>query len=464
MADAEANRIPSADFGPRHPLPIGTRLDHYVLQEVLGAGGFGITYLAVHETLGKQYAIKEYFPGAFSYREGVTVRPSVTSADTYQWGLDRFVTEARALARFKHHSIVDVTNIFEANGTAYIVLGYEAGQNMGEWLKRLGRRPTQAELDKIVVPLLSALEEIHNHGLLHRDIAPDNVLIRPDGMPVLIDFGSARELTRNHSRVQSMVVKQGFSAPEQYSTRPGLQGPWTDIYALASTLYRAIVGQAPPEATDRLLKDEVVSLAHLSRNGYRPDFLTAIEAGLRIKTADRPQTIAEWREQLMTQPVRPSASRSPGATGLRSPVASGRTQRPQIPLATQTAAEWAASGGPAAQPSSTKARPGGHADLSWIDQVEDTPAPPAAPPMLENPTLRAVYFGIVGTVSGAAAGALFSIVLSSIFSASCFADSCIWAYLRPCTIAGAVAGTLLGAYLGKATTPTPAPKRRATDF
>jgi serine/threonine protein kinase len=462
MADAEANRAPSADFGPRHPLPIGTRLDHYVLQEVLGAGGFGITYLAVHETLGKQYAIKEYFPGAFSHREGVTVRPSHSSAETYQWGLDRFVTEARALARFKHHSIVDVTNIFEANGTAYIVLGYEAGQNMGEWLKRLGRRPTQAEMDKIVVPLLSALEEIHNHSLLHRDIAPDNILIRPDGMPVLIDFGSARELTRHHSRVQSMVVKQGFSAPEQYSTRPGLQGSWTDIYAMASTLYRAVVGQAPPEATDRLLKDEVVSLGHLAKHGYRPEFLTAIEHGLRIKTAERPQTVADWRERLMAPSVRVSAVLPSGTTALKGSPATGRTQRPQIPQSTQTAAEWAASGG--SPQSEKRSRPGGHADLSWLDQVDEVKAAPQPPAMMDNPALRGAYSGIVGTVAGAAAGALFSIVLSSIFSSGCFADSCIWAYLRACTIVGAIAGMLIGAWWGKTMPVKPDGKHRPDQF
>ena len=458
MADAEAHRAPQADYGPRHPLPIGTRLDHYVLREVLGAGGFGITYLAVHETLGKQYAIKEYFPGSFSYREGMTVRPSVTSADTYQWGLDRFVTEARALAKFKHQSIVDVTNIFEANGTAYIVLGYEEGLNMGDWLKRLGRRPNQAEMDRMVVPLLSALEEIHGHGLLHRDIAPDNILIRPDGMPVLIDFGSARELTRTHTRAQSMVVKQGFSAPEQYSTRPGLQGPWTDIYALASTLYRAVAGQAPPEATDRLVKDDVLSLAHMASQGYRPQFLSGISHGLRIKTGERPQTVMDWRQELMAVPVGQSGQ-STARTGAARPV-TARTQRPQIPLDTQSAAEWAAS----APVSQVRSRPGGHDDLSWLEQETEAAAPPQPPPMMENPTLRGAYFGIIGTVAGAAAGALFSVFLASIFSSSCFADSCLWSYLRACAVLGAIAGMLVGAYFGKTMTPDPADKNRPDKF
>lgn len=455
MADAEGNRSPALDYSPRHPLPIGTRLDHYVLQEVLGSGGFGITYLAMHETLGKPYAIKEYFPSTFSVREGMTVRPSVTSSDTYQWGLDRFVTEARALAKFKHHSIVDVTNIFEANGTAYIVLGYEDGQNMSDWLKRLGRRPTQAEMDKIIVPLLSALEEVHGHGILHRDIAPDNILIRPDGMPVLIDFGSARELTRTHSNQQSMVVKQGYSAPEQYSTRPGLQGAWTDIYALASTLYRAVAGEAPPEATDRLVKDDTLSLSHLASHGYRASFLAAIAQGLRIKTAERPQTVDDWRRQLLA-PATPVTPVTTTRSAVRPTHPSTRTQRPQIPLSTQTAAQWAAS----APKSQLKSRPGGHNDLSWLEQEDETKPPEEPVAVMDHPAMRGAYFGIGGTVLGAGAGALFSIVLASIFSSSCFADSCLWSYLRTCAVVGAIVGMFVGAYIGKKGMPKPGARQR----
>ena len=136
MNDSENHRPPGGDGQLRYPLPTGTRVDHYVIREVLGAGGFGITYLAEHEGLAKQYAIKEYFPHTFSYRHGRTVLPSSTGDGTYKWGLERFVTEARALAKFKHPAIVDVTSIFEANGTAYIVLAYESGIDMSQWHQR----------------------------------------------------------------------------------------------------------------------------------------------------------------------------------------------------------------------------------------------------------------------------------------------------------------------------------------
>ena len=228
MNDPGSHGPSSSDARLRVPLSTGTHIDHYVIHSVLGSGGFGITYLANHDLLGKYYAIKEYFPSEFSYREGKSVRPTTTSGPTYRWGLDRFLSEARALARFKHGAIVDVVSVFELNDTAYIVLAYEQGNDMAAWSKGLGRLPTQAEIDRILESLLGALEEMHARNLLHRDIAPDNVLIRDDGSPVLIDFGSARESIRGRSKVLSAIVKRGYSPPEQYSSRPELQGPWSE--------------------------------------------------------------------------------------------------------------------------------------------------------------------------------------------------------------------------------------------
>ena len=219
---------PIAD-GPRIPLTTGTRIDHYVIDTVLGAGGFGITYLANHERLGKSFAIKEYFPEEFGFRQGKSVYPTASSGATFRWGLDRFLDEARALGRLKHPSIVDVVSIFEANQTAYMVCAYEEGISFRDWLASLGRPPSQPEIDKVLMPLLSAIEAVHANNLLHRDIAPDNILIRKNGSPVLIDFGAARESTRGRARGHSVIVKKGFSPPEQYSTDPGTQGPWTDI-------------------------------------------------------------------------------------------------------------------------------------------------------------------------------------------------------------------------------------------
>lgn len=478
MSDSEQHRPPGGETQLRYPLPTGTRVDHYVIREVLGAGGFGITYLAEHEGLGKLYAIKEYFPHAFSYRHGRSVLPTSSSDGTYKWGLERFVTEARALAKFKHPAIVDVASIFEANGTAYIVLDYEAGVDMVQWLKELGRPPTQEELDRILAPLLGALEEVHRHHMMHRDISPDNLLIRDDGRPVLIDFGSARESIRGRARALSAIVKHGYSPPEQYSSRPELQGPWTDIYALAATLYRAISGKLPPDATERIIRDDIQPLSRAARAPYRAGFLDAIDRGLRVKAEDRPQSIVEWREMLfraepLHQPVRPAEGPSiksgleaasqrraeapsrrsdsppsaPGVSGsaARRPVpAAAASARPSLDQSQQGTSSRRISGGSSIPKSE---RP----DLSWLDESDDADAlleqsSPAAPAASLG---QSITYAILGLMGGAILGGLLSIVLASVVSTECFADQCILRYLTVCSAIGAVAGIIAGIRLAR---------------
>jgi serine/threonine protein kinase/tetratricopeptide (TPR) repeat protein len=282
-------------------LSTGTRLsERYIIESVIGAGGFGITYLARHEALGKPYAIKEHFPRQFAFRDGVsaTVRPS--DAPTFRWTLDRFLQEGRSLARCRHPSIVGVADVFEAYGTAYMVLEFEDGSSLSRWLDLLDRPPTQDEIDGILMPLLDALAYLHSHDMLHRDIAPDNIMIRRDGKPCLIDFGAARQAIAERSQVMSAIVKAGYSPPEQYTTAGRSQGPWTDIYALSGTLYRALAGTRPAEATERQIDDELIPIAKAVEypEDYRPEFLDAIDAGLRLRPSERPQSVAKWYTML----------------------------------------------------------------------------------------------------------------------------------------------------------------------
>ncbi|MDX2156263.1 MAG: protein kinase [Hyphomicrobiaceae bacterium] len=478
MNETEGSKPSSGETQLRYPLPTGARVDHYVIKEVLGAGGFGITYLAEHEGLGKLYAIKEYFPHAFSYRQGRTVRPSSASDGTYKWGLERFVTEARALAKFKHPAIVDVASIFEANGTAYIVLGYESGVDMSAWLKRLGRPPSQDELDRLLTPLLGALEEVHRHNMMHRDISPDNLLIRDDGRPVLIDFGSAREQIRGRARALSAIVKHGYSPPEQYTSKPELQGPWTDIYALSATLYRAIGGKLPPDATERFIRDELAPLAQLAQAPYRPGFLAAIDRGLKMKVEERPQTIVEWREMLfrpepLRQPAGGRAERAtPGeAANARSsavasrragskPVATGaaalaQSARPSVDSSIARAGETgsrrvdgAVLGGGSVRSRASSIPKSERPDLSWIDEADDVVLDDQ-PESDKGSSGQSVYYAILGLIGGAITGGLFSIVLASAISTNCFADSCIFRYLSICAAIGAVGGTVVGLKLAR---------------
>jgi len=180
-----------------------------------------------------------------------------------------------------------------------MVLHFEEGKSLKGWLQSLGRAPRQAELDRLISPLLDALAVVHAADFLHRDIAPDNIMMRGDGNPVLIDFGAARGDIAQHSRTVSALVKPGYSPYEQYGEIGRQQGPWTDIYALAATLYHAITGKRPPDAPSRVVKDEIVPARDAALSAYRPGFLKAIDQGLRIDIEKRPQSVAEWRGMLL---------------------------------------------------------------------------------------------------------------------------------------------------------------------
>lgn len=289
----------------RVALPKGTVLDgSYRIERVIGSGGFGITYQAGDVKLGTTVAIKEYYPGDFGRRDdSLSVRPtSEKQKPTFEWGRSSFLEEARTLARFRHPSVVQVTRVFEAYSTAYMVMIFEQGQSFEARLRGLGRSPTQEELDQVAGPLLDALEMMHSQSFLHRDIAPDNIIIRVDGTPVLLDFGAARRAVAEMSRALTGIVKVGYSPPEQYAADGRLQGPWSDLYALGATFYRAVTGKAPEESTLRREDDRTPAAGHAAPSGlYRSDFLAAIDACLRVERTKRPQSVAQLRPMLLAK-------------------------------------------------------------------------------------------------------------------------------------------------------------------
>ena len=285
-------------------LPANTMLDGtYRIARVVGSGGFGITYEAEDINLATLVAIKEYYPFDFGDRDAtMSVRPkSDRHKPTFEWGRSNFLLEARTLARFEHPSIVRVSRVFEANSTAYMVMRFEQGKNFESWLRGLGRPPTQEELDRIAAPLLDALEVMHEQNFLHRDIAPDNIMVRPDGTPVLLDFGTARRAVAEKSRALTGIVKAGYSPQEQYAADSRLQGPWSDLYAFGGTLYRAVTGKAPEEATLRFDEDRMAPAVQAAKGSYRRGFLTAIDACLKIRHAERPRSVAQLRPMLFGQ-------------------------------------------------------------------------------------------------------------------------------------------------------------------
>jgi len=273
-------------------------LQEYQVDRVLGAGGFGLTYLGWDTALEKPVAVKEYLPNDLAVRETnhSVAAKSRDDEDNFRWGLTRFLDEARTLARFKHPNIVPVHRCFEAHGTAYIVMEFVEGETFGAYLKRTGK-PKESFLRAVLTALLDGLAEVHCAGFMHRDIKPGNILLNAKGVPVLVDFGSARQEIGGRSRSITSVVTPGYAPIEQYSSR-GNQGPWTDIYALGAVAYRAITGETPPDATERVLDDAITPAVEAERDKYSAEFLRAIDSALAVNSKDRLQDVDAWREAL----------------------------------------------------------------------------------------------------------------------------------------------------------------------
>ena len=288
MAKAHGNALPS-----------GYQFEGYRVEGILGAGGFGITYRAREVRLERDVAIKEFLPRELAMRgdNGASVEPiSAEDHSTFEYGLGRFEDEAKTLTKFRHPNIVPVLRAFEANNTAYLVMEYVEGASLFDILR--GRKTlSEDQIRSILGPLLDGLETVHETGYLHRDIKPGNIYIRADGTPVLIDFGAARAAMSERSKTLTSVVTAGYAPFEQYFAR-GNQGPWTDVYALAATMHRAITGQKPPEAPERQESDPYLPLALIEPPGYERQLVAAIDIGLRVRPEDRPQTVASWREML----------------------------------------------------------------------------------------------------------------------------------------------------------------------
>ncbi len=283
-------------------LPTGTMLHHYRIEGVLGSGGFGVTYRAYDRRRKCTVAIKEYFPRTESRRSadgGVQV-VSAAHEERFRWGLARFIEEAQTLAQFDHPNILRVLQYFGLLGTAYLVLEYIEGQSLEHWLAATDDVPSQEACEQFTRAMLDALETLHRNNILHRDLAPKNILLRPDWSPVLIDFGSARQMMVSRSGAMTAIVTPSYAPYEQYGASGQGQGPWTDIYAAAAILYRMLMGRPPPEAPHRTVDEASYEpLAGAALPSYRPAFLQAIDWGLRTHPKERPKSIAEWREALL---------------------------------------------------------------------------------------------------------------------------------------------------------------------
>ena len=280
-------------------LPRGARLDEFEIVRVLGAGGFGIVYLALDQQLQRQVAIKEFIPTALAGRtaNGAVAVRSPEATETFAIGLESFYNEGRLLARFDHPSLVRVFRFWKANGTAYMAMQYYPGQTLKEARAAMSGPPEEAWLRSFVDRLLGALATLHAEGVYHRDIAPDNILLMPDGQPVILDFGSARRVISDRTQSLTAILKPNYSPVEQYADDAGMrQGAYTDLYALGGTVYFMITGRDPIPAVMRAVRDSFPVLARMPDAPFATlssDFLAVVDWTLGVAPDDRPQTAAE---------------------------------------------------------------------------------------------------------------------------------------------------------------------------
>ena len=303
-----------------HALPSGTRISSYEVRGVLGVGGFGITYKAFDHDLVRDVAIKEYLPTTLAVRSGdrTTVTPkSEGDSKDFRYGLQRFLDEARTLARFREPHIVRIITYLESHGTAYFVMDYEEGESLGERLKTAITLP-EASIRAIAIPILRGLTAIHAQQFLHRDIKPQNIYLRRNGSPVLLDFGAARQALGAHSRAMTGLVTPGYAPFEQYLSGDK-QGPWSDIYGVGATIYHCVTGYAPVAATDRVAAirdgetDPVLKVVGLLGERYSSTFLDVMVWMLAPESKDRPQSADEALQALPE--VSPKMRRRPHQDG-----------------------------------------------------------------------------------------------------------------------------------------------------
>lgn len=292
-------------FQPHH-LPSGTVIGgRYRVLSVLGEGGFGITYLAIDQKLDKRVAVKEYFPHGLSYRNTTAENSgeviATNQSDVFEHGKQRFLSEAMTLAKFSGESgIVIVTDYLEENHTAYLVMEYLEGETLRDHLKSHGVMTAENAFTKLM-PVINVLERIHESGVIHRDVSPDNIMIVRNGDVKLMDFGSAKEYI-DSERSMSVLLKAGYAPEEQYRKNSD-QGPWTDVYALCATVYRCVTGKVPVDALNRLVED---TLPRPSQMGIKipPALENVLMYGLAVRKKDRCKSMTELK-QLIDKALHP---------------------------------------------------------------------------------------------------------------------------------------------------------------
>jgi TonB family protein len=313
-------------------------LREFQVDRVLGEGGFSVVYLATDTRLERQVAIKEYMPTALATRNpdlSVHVRSSAQHREAFDAGLRSFINEAKLLARFEHRALVKVHQFWQEKGTAYMVMPYYSGPTLKNWVRQQHDPVDPGWLEQFLRLMMDAVETLHRENCLHRDVAPDNILILNERTPLLLDFGAARRVIGDLTQALTVILKPGFAPIEQYAESQSMrQGPWTDVYALCAVAHFMITGRAPTPSVTRVLADDLVPLRAAAEGRFPPAFLGALDAGLTVRPQQRPQTIAALRELMNGAPLEDTLTAPPAPllSVVLPPASVSKTVRPPVDL------------------------------------------------------------------------------------------------------------------------------------
>jgi serine/threonine protein kinase len=297
------------------PLPNGHVLEEYTIDHQLSLGGFSIVYLATGQD-GKQVAIKEYIPNSLALRCSGQTKPEVSAEHlgAFRYGMKCFFEEGRALAKLSHPNVIRVLNFFRANDTVYLVMQYEHGRTLHEFIQKHQGHISERFIRGVFTRMLNGLREVHSHKLLHLDLKPSNIYLRSDNTPVLIDFGAARQTLLTDQPMLKPMYTPGFASPEHYGTRKDL-GPWSDIYSVGASMYACLAGYAPQAADERMKKDTLIPAMVQWEGQFSDRMLEIIDWCLNLNHLYRPQSVFALQKALVETVTPPTPKAGPNWLG-----------------------------------------------------------------------------------------------------------------------------------------------------
>jgi len=280
-------------------LPAGFQIDQYRIEKQLSHGGFSIVYLARDEA-GTPVAIKEYLPNSLALRKDGETAPDIAPEhqSAFRYGMKCFFEEGRSLAKLMHPNVIRVLNFFRTNGTVYMVMEFEKGRTLNEYIQKHRGKVPERFIRAVFSRMLNGLREVHSHKMLHLDIKPSNIYLRTNGTPVLLDFGAARQTLAAEQPMLKPMYTPGFASPEQYTDRSSL-GPWSDLYSVGASMYTCIIGNAPPRADERSRVETMMPLAERRPQGYSQELLGTIDWCLQLDPLKRPQSAYSLQKAVM---------------------------------------------------------------------------------------------------------------------------------------------------------------------